>query len=52
VLINKIGHSEAMTALFLIAVLALCLLAPFFGADSRWRDDHDRPAARPRRRAW
>jgi hypothetical protein len=39
-MIAKVDTGCMVTFVFLIAILALCLLAPFFGADSR----HDEPA--------
>jgi len=38
-MIANVDTRRMFTIIFLIGILALCLLAPFFGADSR----HDEP---------
>ena len=47
-LINKVRHAFAMSALIVIGLLVVCLLAPLLGVDSATREEHDRrglPAA-------
>jgi len=41
------GTIVCMGTLFVLALLAICLLAPLFGADSRIRDERDRRAWAP-----